>query len=520
MLTGFLLKVIAPWRRSEPTITDVKEAVNPDIKVVSAANNIESDMSPATPQGVATHIVNAALKVPELNALIGSKTSHVLGMGVNIQCTTPEYAEIVESFIKKIGKKRHFEVTGRLGINEFFKTLRDEVTRRGGVIVRKHINKNWKYKVKFEIVNVAKIDYSKHEPEKRLFNGQQLDEYGARTGLWFLDTVTNKSDFVQAEDLIIWIPAWVDSTQYTPYSKLSSVMPLLSMVNEYRSAEVKTATKKANTPAVWQTSLYTAQMELMRKPTTAQAALAGADEVKKSFSDMQTKLTDQLRAKESDFFIVPQDDKVTQWSHDASGIYDILDQRAQMQIAAGSGLSAAITFKNPKDVNYSTLRAFSEATLKESQSEFNDFCSQVMDDFMKWVEEAMVLSNELPSKFIVDDIDLEYEFAPMGGYIDIDPAKTEQANKTGLENGTRTLAEIAANRGWRAEDIIKQRAEEQALQEFELKEARKKLGLPDYEEIANSQIDEQSKIQQTNKQTSLDKQAKYFQDLTAMIELI
>ena len=188
-------------RRDNVTTADVERAKSPDVNMFTAGRNIERDLSPAEALGNSTYNINAITKVPELLAMVSAALSNCLGSGINIQCLDETYAEAVEDFLSIHSRKKHWEVTASSGANEFFNSCFDEITKRGGVIIRKHYDNAWKHKVKLECVSVALIDYSKHDEDKNLFNGQQLDKYGAVQGFWFIGQKTNENSF----NLCFWI---------------------------------------------------------------------------------------------------------------------------------------------------------------------------------------------------------------------------------------------------------------------------------------------------------------------------
>lgn len=488
-------------RRDNVTTADVERARSPDVDMFTAGRNVERDLSPAEALGISTYNINAIVKTPELLAMVSAASSNCLGSGINIQCLDEIYAEAVEDFLSVHSKKKHWEITASLGVNEFFNSCYDEITKRGGVIIRKHYDNEWKHKVKFECVSVALIDYAKHDEDKDLFNGQQLDKYGAVQGFWFIGQKTNKdSFFVPIDELIYWIPKWIDITQKTPVSKLSAATPTIDAKNKYTYAEIKTATKKANTPYAWATSLYSAIIEAIKTPKSAANVLNGKQQDEtKAFAEAKIRETGE-NLRHSELLPIPLEDKITSLANDTSSVYEALDISSQRISMAALGQASALTLRNPVGVNYSTLTAFQRMTNRLSRQEFALFTAQIIYPVMEWMEEIMILNGVLPANFHAKNKSLKFKFAPIDGFLDIDPLKTANANKIGLETNTILLADIAAEKGRTVDEQIEQRAYEIAFLEAKIMEKRKELGLSDpIEEQKKQEMQQQEQKKQENK---------------------
>lgn len=514
-------------RRDNVTTADVQSATSPDVNIFTVGRNIERDLSPAETLGVSTYNVNAITKIPELLAMVSAATSNSLGSGVNIQCLDEKYAQPVEDFLYTHSKKGYWEITNSLGANEFFNSCYDEIIKRGGVIIRKHYDKTWKHKVKFECVSVALIDYTKHDEEKDLFNGQQLDKYGAVQGFWFIGQKTNEvSFFVPIDELIYWIPKWVDITQKTPMSKLSAAMPTIDAKNKYTNAEIKTATKKANTGHAWATSLYSAVLDMLRSPksaTTSDVLSGKYQQDARAFAEGKIKEVTQS-IQHSDFIPIAENDKVYSLiGGQAADIYEALDVSSQRTAMAALEQSSALTLRNPVGVNYSTLTAFQRMTNRVSRKEFALFTTQILEPLMEWMEEVMILNGVLPVNFRAQNKTLKFKFAPIDGFLDIDPLKTANANKIGLETNTILLEDIAAEKGRTVEEQIEQRAYEMALMEAKIAEKRKQLGLPDpveEQKKQEAQQKEQAKQESKTKTEAANNVNAMFAQFAAKIEAI
>ena len=511
-------------RRDNVTTADVERAKSPDVNMFTAGRNIERDLSPAEALGNSTYNINAITKVPELLAMVSAASSNCLGSGINIQCLDEAYAEVVEDFLTIHSRKKHWEVTASSGANEFFNSCFDEITKRGGVIIRKHYDNAWKHKVKLECVSVALIDYSKHDEDKNLFNGQQLDKYGAVQGFWFIGQKTNENSFfVPIDELIYWIPKWIDITQKTPVSRLSPATPTIDAKNQYTNAEIKTATKKANTPYAWATRLYSALVEAVITPKNAANALSGKyqDEIK-AFAEARIKEAN-VNLRHSELLPIPLEDKITSLANDTANIYEALDVSSQRTAMAAIGQASALTLRNPVGVNYSTLTAFQRMTNRLSRQEFALFTQQILEPVMEWMEEIMILNGVLPANFHAKNKSLKFKFAPIDGFLDIDPLKTANANKIGLETNTILLEDIAAEKGRTVEEQIEKRAYEIAFMEAKIIEKRKELGVPDpmeEQKKLDTQQQEQTKQESATKTDAANNVNAMFAGFVKQIEAI
>lgn len=137
------------------------------------------------------------------------------------------------------------------------------------------------------------------------------------------------------------------------------------------------------------------------------------------------------------------------------------------QLAAGLGVEAHELGKNYREVNYSSARAALLAVWRTYLTRRTRLVNQIaMPFFGAWLEEAVWLGTvPLPPRVV--DFQAAKPFLVRGTFVAwgkpmIDPLKERQGQQLGIQMGSETLEDIAADSGKNWRDLVDQNAYERA----------------------------------------------------------
>ena len=475
-------------RRDVTTINDVEETYTPySLQNLYTTRYFEEENSPAKTDGTRVAIQNQAIKSPEIRAILRTQALGIFGSGLTIQFIhkNKELTKTVEWFFKEWQKKENCDLQGMRSFTDMLDLASDEIQRAGGVIYRHHYNPEWKFGYKIEIIPVANIDFQKHDPQKNLFNGHQLDKDGARSGIWFKNSTTSESVFVSASELVVYIPMWVDAKQLTPVAMLTPIALQLKSLDDYRNSEVQMSIKAANRPFFWFTQLFSdvlgkARNTFQQNGSSDKTSAAAAEQIKTLASSKLTK--EQLVA-------LPQDDKIQQVVTDRAPILDSLREESGEAIAGAVGTPVSFLRNSAKGNNFASLKALTQIFEKQCEKDFGKFIEHIIRDVIAERLLKMAPLVGVPISVINNPREWEITYMPTTGRIDISPQDSMKQHTAGLEAGITTIDSIATKAGMTGDELMQQVADEKAKQEYLLQEARKKYGLPDTQPVVQQTPD-------------------------------
>ena len=133
----------------------------------------EQEISPARTDGSRIAIVNQAVESPEIQSIIRNTALGLFGSGLTFQFIHQDkkLTKKVEKGFKEWQKKENCDLRGMHSFPDMLDLASAELLRAGGIIFRHHYSPSFKFGYKIEIVPVANIAYTKHDPQKNLFNG-------------------------------------------------------------------------------------------------------------------------------------------------------------------------------------------------------------------------------------------------------------------------------------------------------------------------------------------------------------
>lgn len=413
----------------------------------------------------------------DVGAIVNADISGIIGSSVNIQSRIEGEDEInsqIESYIDEWSLD--CEVSGRWHLNSALRSIVEFTTKDGGFLLRHHYNNKWNNKYKFELIEVGMIDISKDEAKNNLLNGLQKDEYGRITGIWLYDNQDRQtSTLVSYDNLIFYSPVWISLSQYTAVSKLASVLPAIDKMERYTDAELQKVIEDAKAGRYWKTSMYDDLLKIVKSTKDEDVRRSQLSTLMKTISDKGIK--------PSGLTPIPLGDDVVKTENLSASIYPNINKSSKQNIASSQGLSAQVVYQDSSDSNYSSIKAMMAFANIQWNIKFDDLYKQIIYPILRKVVMMGVDDGSITIPDFYSNTRKYLKFEVMRvTEIDIEPAKTAQADKVKLENGTISKREICRRRGRNYEDVLREVLEDEAL-EIEM---RKELGV----EIVEEPIDE------------------------------
>ena len=345
----------------------------------------------------------------------------------------------------------------------------------GGVIVRKHLNKNWWMPIRFEIISVAMIDPNMVVNDKNWINGFKFDKYGRITHIKLYDNEDRlKSSEVSMDDLLYFSSMWISPSQVTAVSKLQPAYKMAKDLNSYADTELKSAENRANAGVYWATKLFDPIAKVL---TTLKASADGKTDLSKTREAINKMQEKGVKSKGST--AIPYDDKIYTVDHKSDTVYDALVNNIKKSISSALGFGAQLIFRDVEKVNYSSAKYNNGLDNIKLSIEFDDLKENIiipiLRDMVKHGAERIGLKdfNQSPRKY------QKFEILRTV-YNDIEPLKTATADGKKLELKTTSLKEIIGKKGG---DWMKTIDDNLDVEEYEEKQ-RKKRKLKEEQEDA------------------------------------
>ena len=517
-----MLGFLPVLRRDITTMDDVAKTYTPySHEDLLLKRFFEQEISPARTDGSRIAIVNQAVESPEIQSIIRNTALGLFGSGLTFQFIhkDKELTKKVERGFKEWQKKENCDLRGMHSFPDMLDLASAELLRAGGIIFRHHYSPSFKFGYKIEIIPVANIAYTKHDPQKNLFNGQQLDKNGARSGIWFQNTDNENPVFVNADELAIFIPSWVDAKQLTPIPMLKPVALQLESIDKYRNSEISMSIKAATRPFFWFTSLFA---NVLNRPNTAlQANQSANDKSSSSLEKMRAIANSKLTSEQ--LLALPETDKVQQVETDRAPILDSLREESGEAIAGATSIPVSFLRNSAKGNNFASLKALAQLFEKFCEKDFGKYEEHIIRPIIEDRLFKMFALIGVPISIINNVEEWEIIFMPKTGRIDISPQDTMKQNVAGLEAGIVTINSIAMRSGKTGEELMGEVADERARQEWLLQEKRKEYGLPDpieEQKKQEAQQQEQAKEESKTKTEAANNVNAMFAQFAAKIEAI
>lgn len=403
----------------------------------------------------------------DIPALVNADVSGTIGSSINIQSRIKDKDTIntqIEDYIKDWSTD--CEISGRWHLNSSLRSMVEFTDKDGGFLLRHHYDPSWDIAYKFELLEVGMIDISKDKAKDNLLNGLQKDKYGAITGIWlYTDQDRQTSTLVDYKDLIFFSPVWISLSQYTAVSKFASILPTIDKMERYSDAELQKVIEDAKAGRYWKTSMYDDILKIVK---------ATKDEtLRKTQLSTLMKAISESGIKPHGLSAIPLGDDIVKTENLSASIYPNINKVSKQNTAASQGLSAQVVYQDSSDSNYSSIKAMMAFAQIQWNIRFDDLYTKVIFPVLKKVVMRGVDDGSISITDFYLDTRKYLKFEVMRvTEIDIEPAKTANADKQKLENGTTSKREICRRRGRNYEEVLREILEDEVLENTMRKELK------------------------------------------------
>ena len=296
----------------------------------------------------------------ELSSILHSVVTNVVGRTINVQSRVKKSAdanykqinEDIEGVLEVAKEAENFDVKGKLHFNAFFRATIRFYFQDGGVIIRKHINKNWWLPIRFELISVSMIDIDNNIPMDGTVNGFKTDKYGKLTHIKLFDNVDRKkSSLVSMDELIYFSQTWISPSQYTAVSLLQPVYTSADKLSAYADSEVESAKNRANAGVYWSTKLYDPIMKAFSSFRSSAEATSEAQASSKAIDKIS-----KTGIKKKGTTAIPFEDKIYTVDHKSDTVYDSLVNNSKKSIASAVGFGQQVVFRDVEKTSYSSAK--------------------------------------------------------------------------------------------------------------------------------------------------------------------
>jgi len=462
----------------------------------------------------------------DIPSIVRTNTNKTVGVKVSIQVESKskKFNDEAEALIEEFSKIGVGELTSRHHFNKALRIMSDFDILDGGFIIRHHYNTAWKIPYKYELVGVDMIDISKTEfsyENKRsgsTINGLVRNKWGQITHIWLYKD-ENKSDSIKIpyDNITYYSDTWISIDQQTAISKLSSMLKTLDFSLQYSEAELASAIESSKAGAYLQSQAYNEVMmvvsEAIKNKIGSNADATAIAKVVDIVKPVMKQLSN-LGVKPHGVTPIPSDDNVIFDTSKSDSQYKTLNDNTEMKMSSALGMSDIGVYKKASDANYSSIKATIEMDNITADIRFDDIKNVVIDDILSRLITVGVQIGRISDRVSYFKNPYVYnKFRCLRlNKINIEPAKNAAANKTNIELGVDTKANIIETTyGIKYEDFLLKKQEQDDL-EFDImlkqevkqalmrKEAFEKAGIDDPLAIVKEEkpTDDKSKKEDKN----------------------
>jgi len=384
----------------------------------------------------------------DYNAFITDFVKGVAGANIVFQSNIKgekTFNDEIESWWEFCDKKGNCDTSRNYHMNGFIRQMATQWISDGGFIVRTHYNEQWDSYLRFELISVDRIDTTKG------VRGLEFDAWGGYTKVYIKD-FNNKTNAISIDELIVFIPSWIDVYQRGAVSKLSALKAALDRIEQYVDAEVKQATNRARNGVFWFSSIFSTLIDSMRE-AHAKDADEGAG-FRKFLTSARKKI--QASAYKGDGITpMPHGDEVKFDHQTPSSTFKELTSFSKGLMAASIGKASSLVYFDIGDANYSSLKAALQSSEITSSIDFDDLFNMVLQGMKELQIEAGVAMGELDlPNYNQQKRKYHKVTARRTNKIDIEPVKTATANEKNANANHVSRKDIANEYGKDAEQVI------------------------------------------------------------------
>lgn len=378
------------------------------------------------------------------NALISAYKRNVFGAGYRLRVTTGdnELDRQIEALWKQWCKPRNCDVTATQGFNDL---MRMAVVRKhvdGGIIILKRYTKDGIVPFKLQCIEADELDIHHMVPrnkDNRVVGGIEYNGYNRPVG-YFICTyeidgsINTNPEYIDAKDVIFWYTKHRPS-QIREISDMSQTLTRIRDLNEFLNAVAVKERVMACMSVFIKRAYPPTGLGVGRSSTVKTEDGRNYDYNGKTLSPGMI-----MNLNEGD------DVHVVNPSGQSSDATAFSKQQLRM-IAAGQGLSYETASRDMSESNYSSARQGmieDELTYSEDTEHLISIMSEIYESFVI----SCVLSGKvsIPGFWENKESYLSHKWikAPKKW---IDPGKEATANKTALNTGQKSWADLVAEQG-------------------------------------------------------------------------
>jgi lambda family phage portal protein len=400
-----------------------------------------------------------------IEAIISAITRNSIGNGLKVQARTelPDGTDNAElnSQIEKLwtdwSRARNCDIQGQLSLPDIQKMIIRRRKVDGGIFIIKNYDKTAKIPFKLQVIEYDNLDTTKAFPLNDsgilCINGIELDSNLKPIAYWFKQETYNVlvSNSIRIEAIrVIHLFKKNRPGQIMGVSEFASVMKPIKDISDYVEAEV-VAQRIA---ACFSLFVSTEDPQGHFAKVIAQMQAEG-EEVDDYISSIEPGIITRLKPGE--------DIKVAQPGRNSQTTKDFMEMELRL-ISAGVGLSYEAVSRSMKGVNFSSARQ----SYLEDRRTYQQEQQFMMDYFLYEVYTEFVISAVTNNQLNIPDFwnnknnYLAHDWI-IPGWPWVDPVKEVTAAKEEIKAGLNTLAGVCAAHGKDYQDVLKQRAREQAF---------------------------------------------------------
>ena len=419
-----------------------------------------------------THWLN--VNTADIPTMVQSATAKTIGISISTQVESKNevFNREAEELIEEHDKVGVGEMTGKYHFNAAMRAVSSFDLLDGGILIRHHYSTEWEIPYKYELVGVDMIDTSKftsyNSTESLTIAGLVFNKWNQITHIYLYDTEDKRSSTkVPYENITYYSEVWVSIGQQVAISRLSSILPTLDKIDQYGKAELEAAIEEAKAGAYVRSTAYN---EIMR---LAFEEINKLNDFDKQVVEIKTILQQLSKIGVGNYGLspIPSGDEVVFNNSKRDSIYGDLNDNSEMKMSSAIGMSSLGVYSKADKVNYSAMKYVSETDQLSASIRFDNISNIIIDDIRaRLVQVGVQIGRITPRAAYWKNPRSFHKFRYLRRIkIDIEPAKTAMANKTNLELGLKTEAQIIeSTEGIRYEAFIK-KANEQALFKFKEK---------------------------------------------------
>ena len=390
-----------------------------------------------------------------MNSVIGAYKRNVFGRGYRLRAMTgdTDISEALEKAWIKWCKKRNCDVTGTQNLDQMLRMCIERKKIDGGIILLKRYTSDGFIPFQLQALEVDELDTLATEPSQKgnkVVGGIEYNPWNKPVGYYFRRYSTDgftveNTEFVDAKD-VIFMYSKRRPSQIREMSDMSPTITRIRDINEF----IQSVSVKERVLACLSVFIKRAVPQTLGRSNPSD----GGNSERYQGKTLTPGMIQYLGPGDDVDAVIP--------AGAATDATQFIKQQMRMT-GSGQGLSYETVSRDMSESNYSSARQGiieDEMTYQEDIEMLTDCLDEIYETFVI----SCVLSGKVQIRNFWSDKEtyLEHKWikAPKKW---IDPAKEANANKTALQTGEKTFAELASENGRDWKEQIDEMAE---IQEY------------------------------------------------------